>query len=61
MTEPLKGEKGWKISNSVRDQVDDFCSRFKRAEAGEDDGEEAGSEDEPGEEGSAEDSDGASA
>ena len=62
MTEPLEGEKGWKISNSIRDQVDDFCSRFKRAAAEDDDGEEDdGEEDEPREEGSGEDNDGASA
>ena len=62
MTEPLEGENGWKISNSIRDQVDDFCSCFKRAAAEDDDGEEGGDEeDEPEEEGSGEDNDEASA
>lgn len=50
VTEPLEGEAGWKASNSVRDQVDDFCSRFKRAAAEDEDGGE-GSELEEEEEG----------
>ena len=61
VTDLSRGEEGWKISNSIRDQVDDFCSRFKRAEAKEDDGEEASSVGEPGEERSTEEGDEASA
>ena len=45
VTEPLEGEAAWKASSSVRDQVDDFCSRFKRAAA-----EEGGEGSEPEEE-----------
>ena len=62
VTEPLEGEKGWKISNSIRDQVDDFCSRFKRAAAEDDGGEEGDDEEgEPEGEGSEEDDGEASA
>ena len=58
VTEPLEGEERWKASNSVRDQVDDFCSRFKRA-AAEDEDDDEGSELE--EEGSGQDDDEAAA
>ena len=58
VTEPFEGEEVWRVSNSLRHQVETFCNRFKRTEAAAESGEEAGSA-EAGEEKAAETGNGA--
>ena len=41
VTEPREGEEVWRVSNSLREQVESFCARFKHAEAAAGDNEEA--------------------
>ena len=40
VTEARQGDEVWRVSNSLREQVDAFCNRFKRAEVAEDESEE---------------------
>ena len=40
MTEARQGEDVRRVSNSLREQVDAFCNRFRRAEAAAEDSEE---------------------